>query len=252
MWRQAKRKLLIGALKSEYAKRTYDFLPTWLISYIMRLFVDFMLYYRLRVPVESLANNWGLYYASNLCISVVISVIVTMCSPFFYDVVWQYETHIKNFTNQVANHMSWQYFYMWQTRIVVALSILGIIVLSWVEVTSMWLIECIIHTLICGFILSKYEELREYLSKPKIVYWNHIDCSVNIKPIVAVKSACKTIKKSYHDSSLIEEYLPPKRATVVNIDALKKKFHEKQAQKNNMFIFNNVQINIFTDYCGKN
>jgi len=248
MWRQAKRKLLIGALKSEYAKRTYDFIPTWLISYIMRLFVDFMLYYRLRLPVESLSKNVSLYYASNLFISVLISVIVTMCSPFLYDVVWQYEKHIKKFTNQVANNMSWQYFYIWQTRIVVALSILGIIILSRVELTSIWLIECIIHTLICGFILSKYEELREYLSTPKIVYWNQTICSANIKPIVDVKSACKIIR--YYSDSLIEDYLPPKRATIVNIDVLKKKFHEKQ--KNNILIFNNVQINIFTDYCGKN
>jgi len=243
MWKYAKRKLLIGALKSDYAKRSYDFLPTWLISYILRLFVDFMLYYRLRVPVEQLVHGWGLY-VGNFCIAVVISVFVTMCSPFFYDIVWQYEEHIKKFTNHVADHMSWDYFYVWQTRIVVMLALLCIIIFSYVEITSIWLIECIIHTLICGFVLSKYEELREYISKPRIVHCEYVNMRANVKNIYSVPSACKQVHHSYHDSEWIEDYQKPKKAIVVNTDVLK--------QKQTTIIVNNVHINIFTDYCGRN
>jgi hypothetical protein len=251
MWKYAKRKLLIGALKSDYAKRSYDFLPTWLISYFLRLVVDFILYYRLRVPIES-THNLGVYYATNLCVAVVISVGVTMCSPFFYDVVWQYEQHIKKFTNHVADHMSWHYYYIWQTRIFIALSLLAIAVLSWVEVTSMWLIECIVHTLICGFILSKYEELREYLSKPRVVFWEYNDATVHIKTMITVKSACMKVLVRYQSSALIEDYVSPKRAVVINMNAYVQKITLKQKNTLNNFVFNNVQINIFSDYTGKN
>ncbi len=153
------------ALTSDYAKRTYDMLPTWILSYVLRTFVDFAIFYRLYT------GN----YLVNLMMSVFVSVVVTMASPFFYDLVWQYKDNIQKFTNHVVKNMSWDYFYKWKTRIslTTASILIFILYMDWIVVTNWWIIECIIHTVVCGFILTKYDEVKEYISKP-----HPIECNV--------------------------------------------------------------------------
>ena len=147
------------ALTSDYAKRTYDVIPTWVVSYILRTFVDFVIFYRL----------YTRNYLVNLMMSIAISVAVTMASPFFYDLVWQYKENIQKFTDHVVRNMSWDYFYMWKNRIALTVSgtLIFILYMDWIVVTNWWIIECIIHTVVCGFILGKYDEVKEYISKPR-------------------------------------------------------------------------------------
>jgi hypothetical protein len=229
-YKYVKRKLLIGALKSDYAKRTYDFLPTWLVSYALRLIVDFMLYYRLRVD----------YYLLNMLIAVLVSTSVTMCSPLFYDLVWQYEERIQKFTNHVADHMSWKYYYKWQTRIVLGTSLILIIILTQFSITSVWLIECIIHTLVCGYILSKYDEWRDYYSKPALVFCERFDTNDDIRKIIYVKSGLRHVKICTTDigESIIEDYKQPLHATIVT------KFITKNVSKS-IVKTKNINLNMF-------
>lgn len=147
------------ALTSDYAKRTYDVIPTWILSYIIRTFVDFALFYRL----------YTRNYLVNLMMSVVVSVVVTMSSPFFYDLVWQYKDNIQKFTDHVVRNMSWDYFYTWKNRIALTTAsvLIFILYMDWIVVTNWWIIECILHTVVCGFILGKYDEVKEYISKPR-------------------------------------------------------------------------------------
>jgi len=268
MFANARRKIVksftIGALKSDYARRVYDFIPTWIISYVLRFIVDFMFYYRLRIPLEVISDAGGslkiLYYLLNVLIAVVVSAGITMCSPFFYDLVWQYEGHIKKLTNHVADHMTWDYYYTWQTRIIVGMAAVAIIILNYVQVTSVWLIECIIHTLICGFILTKYEEIREHISKPAQVHWEYVD----EKPHIYKYQIVKTHKEQYAmknfasplDSSIISDYIPPSRAKVINVNNyltqnLTQNLTHKLAIKNKTVLkVKNLQINILADYDG--
>lgn len=270
MFANAKRKLIIGALKSDYAKRTYDFIPTWLISYILRLIVDFMLYYRLRLPTEL---SPYLYYPLNMLIAVVVSVGVTMASPLFIDIVLQYEKHIQKFVNGVADRMSWEYYYTWQTRIVVAISLILIVVLCFVQISSMWAIECIIHTLMCGFILSIYEEWKITIMKPQNVYYEEIDVTVKSSKYVVVATRKESYaKKDYIDSTsmVIYDYKQPSRAKKVNIDEMRaetmnvntlnvdKMLVNNLNVKNSLKVNNtqvlkirNLQINLIMDYEGK-
>jgi hypothetical protein len=156
-----KKYALKTALKSDYARRTYDVLPTWIVSYVLRNFVDFVLYYRIITQ----------YYLLNLGIAIIISIMVTMASPFFYDVVWQYKGHIQKFTDHIVNHMSWNYYFTWRNRFVLiaASVVIMILYMDWIIITNWWVIECIIHTLVCGFILGKYDEVRNYITKPKVM-----------------------------------------------------------------------------------
>jgi len=269
MFANAKRKLIIGALKSDYAKRTYDFIPTWLISYILRLIVDFMLYYRLRLPVT---ENY-LYYPLNMLIAVVVSAGITMCSPIFYDLVLQYEKHIQKFVNHVSDRMTWNFYYTWQTRIVVALSLILIVVLCFVQISSMWAIECIIHTLICGFILSIYDEWKLTIMKPQAVYYEEVDVSVKSSKYVIVATRKESyFKKDYIDSTsmVIYDYKQPSRAKKVNIDEMRadtinvNTLNVDKMLVNNLNVKNslkvnttqvlkirNLQINLIMDYEGK-
>lgn len=262
MFANAKRKLIIGALKSDYAKRTYDFIPTWLISYTLRLIVDFMLYYRLRLPTEL---SPYLYYPLNMLIAVVVSVGVTLASPLFIDLVLQYEKHIQKFVNKVSDRMTWEYYYTWQTRIVVALSLILIIVLCFVQISSLWAIECIIHTLICGFILSIYEEWKLTIMKPQVVYYEVMDESVKSSKYVVVATRKESYaKKDYIDSTsmVIYDYKQPSRGKKVNIDELRAEtinvntLNVEKMLVNNLNIkqvlkIRNLQINLIMDYEGK-
>lgn len=248
-----KKKLIIGALKSDYAKRTYDFIPTWIVSYVLRLIIDFLFYFRLRFIVDpAWTFGWKcIYWPVNMLIAIVISVLVMMASPFFYDIVWQYEKHIKKFTNHIADQMSWNYYYIWQTRIVLILSGIMIIVLLFVEITSYWLIECILHTLICEYILGQYEEWRLTIMKPQVVYWEEFNASVSAKKYTTFNTAVpKYAKKAYYDTAYINEYISPKRAKVVNLQYLKNIYINttKNSVKNKLQITNIFNIVIFDDY----
>jgi hypothetical protein len=242
-----KKKLIIGALKSDYAKRTYDFVPTWIISYILRFIVDFLFYFRLRFIIDpAWTLGWKcIYWPANMLVAVGISVIVTMSSPLFYDLVWQYKKHIKKFTNHIADRMTWNYYYIWQTRIALILSGLAIAILLMVEITSYWLIECIIHTLICGYILGQYEEWRATIMRPQVVYWEQFDASAKAQTAYAFNTAVpQYAKRAYYDTEYIPEYVAPSRAKVI-----------KNVTKNqlNVTVKNKLQIlnvMIFDDYQG--
>lgn len=216
-----KRKLLIGALKSDYAKRAYDFLPTWIISYILRVVVDFLLYYRLKLPLEN--TPLYVYYPVNMCIAVLTSICVTMCSPFFYDVVWQYETYIKEFTNHVADHMTWDYYYKWQQRIAAVIAIALVVIFSFVSISPAWLVECIVHTVICGIILGKYEEWRIVIAKPAPVFYEVYDARIRVYQIKYVRIIPKIVKRCYADTELIVDYKAPLKARVVHMKDRKRK-----------------------------
>ena len=245
-----KKKLIIGALKSDYAKRTYDFIPTWIVSYILRLIIDFLFYSRLRFTIDpAWTLGWKcIYWPTNMFIAVGISIIVTLASPFFYDLVWQYEKHIMKFTNHVADKMTWNYYYIWQTRIAVMLAGIAIVILLMVEITSHWLIECIIHTLICGYILGQYEDWRETIMKPQVVYWEQYDATIKTQTAYTFSTATPSFaKKAYYDTTLINEYTAPLRAKVINTQ-----LYIKNSVKNTIVI-NNTQVNImiFDDYEGE-
>lgn len=260
MFANARRRVVknftVGALKSDYAKRIYDFIPTWIISYILRTIFDFMFYHRFKIPIETITDAHislkVLYYLFNMFIAVVVSVGVTMCSPFFYDVVWQYEDHIKKLTNHVADHMTWDYYYTWQTRIVVIIAAIAIAILSYVEVTSSWIIECIIHTLVCGFILTKYEELREHISKPAPVYWEYVEEKPRIYKYQVVKAHNEYhVLKSFASTSNIK-LKHPSRAKVININNYIQNYQNFQTLnltvKKTIMKVKNLQINVFADY----
>lgn len=253
-----KKKLIIGALKSDYAKRTYDFVPTWIVSYVLRFIIDFLFYFRLRFVIDpAWTFGWKcIYWPANMIIAVGISVLVTMASPFFYDIVWQYEKHIKKFTNHVADRMTWNYYYIWQTRIVLILAGLAIATLLMIEVTSYWLIECIIHTLICGFILGQYEEWRMTIMRPQVVYWEHYDATVKTETAYTFSTSVpKYAKRAYYDTTYINDYVTPQRAKVVNLGTYIKNTTKNQLNitvKNKLQVTNNIMnVVIFDDYEGE-
>lgn len=257
-----KKKLIIGALKSDYAKRTYDFIPTWIVSYVLRFIIDFLFYFRLRFYIDpAWTLGWKcIYWPANMLIAVGVSVIVTLASPFFYDIVWQYEKHIKKFTNHVADRMTWNYYYIWQTRIALILSSLAILTLLMVEITSYWIIECIIHTLICGFVLGQYEEWRTTIMRPQVLYWEQYDASVKAQTYTTFSTAVpKFAKKAYHDTTYINDYVTPQRAKVVNPQVLINTYIRNTTKnqlnitvKNKLQINNNVlNVMIFDDYEGE-
>lgn len=241
-----KRKFIIGALKSDYAKRTYDFLPTWLVSYVLRFIVDFLFYFRLRFYVDpSWTFGWKcIYWPLNMAIAVGISVIVVLCSPFFYDLVWQYEKHIKKFTNHVADHMSWNYYYIWQTRIALGMSACAIAILLCIEVTSYWIIECILHTLICGYILGQYEDWRVTIMKPRDVQWEYYDASIKIQTAyVCTIPTPSYIKRAFHDTTYISEYKAPLQAKVINIGTYIKNVTKNQVKNQTKNVTQNIVKN---------
>ena len=150
---RAKGELIDNALRSDYMKRTYDYVPTWIISYLLRFIVDLFIYYQLRSSTAGWVST--LY---NMVVSVVISVVLSIFSPFFYDLADKYNDQISQFTNHVTKRMTWDYFYKWQTRIGAFVGLTAIIALYFVQITSVWVIECIVHTMICGFVTGLIED----------------------------------------------------------------------------------------------
>ena len=155
----------------------------------------------------------------------------------------------------------------------VALSLMLIVVLCFVQISSMWAIECIIHTLVCGFILSIYNEWKLTIMKPQVVYYEEIDETVKSSKYIIVASRKESyVKKDYIDSTsmVIYDYKQPNHAKKVNVDELRAEtinvntLNIDKMLVNNLNIKNslkvnttqvlkirNLQINLFMDYEGK-
>lgn len=233
---QLKNYAINSALTSDYARRTYDFIPTWILSYILRTFIDFVLFYRF----------YTRYYFVNMFMAVIVSVAVTIASPFFYDIVWQYKDHIQKFTDHVVRNMSWNYYFKWKNRIVLtsACVIIAILYMDWIVVTNWWIIECIIHTLVCGFILGKYDEVKEYVSKPKQLEYTVANEGAP-QFIQIVHLPLRQVRVA--SANLNECFLPHSRPTM----------KAKKIVIRNEKVVNNTSIDIFggmkiiNDYSGK-
>lgn len=248
--KQLKKYALKTALKSDYARRTYDVLPTLLISYVMRTVVDCLIFYRL----------YTTYTLLNLLLSIIVSVAVTITSPFFYDVVWQYKDHIQKFTDHIVDHMTWNYYFTWRNRIVLLLVITTIFILymDWIVITNWWVIECIIHTLVCGFILGKYDEVKDIIMKPTSVYFQVYDLKKEarealrfINPVHMPIRQIRYFNANAEDCFRFHEYQLTIRAkkVFINNGTIINNTINKTVNNNNTVIMGDIVI--IADYCSK-
>ena len=183
-----------------------------------------------------------------------------MASPFFYDVIWQYKEHIHKFTDHVVDHMSWNYYFTWRNRIVilVASTAIGILYMKWVVITNWWVIECIIHTLVCGFILGKYDEIKETIMKPVPVVYRVYDLKREAREAQRfINPVHIPVRQIRHASTNADErfrfhgYQPSVRAKKVFINngiVAKNKIVNKSVN-NTLNVMGNVFI--ISDYCPK-
>lgn len=158
-----------GRFATANVTRNYaNMIPLMIVSMIIRMFVNWILFYRLR------SGRWFL----DFCIAIVISVFTSVISPFFYAIAETKKKELLKITNNTLDHLfgiqptssgqiGWAYLLDMRNKIFLCICCFLLIVLQFVEITSYDIQEFIIHLLISSWIVDKFQQWQEYIMRPK-------------------------------------------------------------------------------------
>ena len=220
-------------LKSNFTREKINILPMLIVSMVFRTILNFLLFERLITG----------YKIIDFLFSVIITVLITIISPFIYKSISVHENIFMKFTNKfVDNFMAngWEYLESIKNRTALTVGLILVLILQFVEVNSRYLQEIIIHGLITGYISDRIQKKIDTLTVPKRLYYgmtridsvepfilgshNHILYNTpiyckEVKPIKGkiikgkiIKSKTKiilptkTIKKEYRKIPVVKKY----------------------------------------------
>ena len=147
---------------AEFARNYANLLPLMITTTLIRMFFSWLICSRLLT-----GNEWF-----DFCVSIIINVVTTIVSPFFYAIVETKKADFLTVTNKTMDHLlgirpsptgliGWDYFFEIRNKIIVTLSIIALIILQFVEITSRDIQRSIIHILISSWIIDRYRQWQE-------------------------------------------------------------------------------------------
>jgi len=153
-----------NALRSKYTIEKLNTIPLSLIAMLLRGILNFLLFSKLITGIHWL----------DFVISMLVTIFVTILSPFFYTAVKSCEPQITKYTNIFIDNFlgpnGWEYVDSLKNIILLSSGVLLIIILQIVEVNSRYLQELIVHTLITGYVSDKILNHLNELSNKRIFY----------------------------------------------------------------------------------
>ena len=151
-------------VRSQYAKEHINSIPMIITSLIVRMVINFLIISKLKTGLSWL----------DFIISISITVIVTILSPFFFTSIEVHKEGFIYYTNIfINNFLGYEYEYMetFKNVILVIISIILIIVLQFVEITSRYIQKIIIHSIITGSIAYLFQLWIDNLRRVTRLYY---------------------------------------------------------------------------------
>jgi hypothetical protein len=152
-------------LRSKYARNTINVLPMSIVAVIFRIVVSFLILSRITI---------GIWWLDSI-ISVAVTVIMTLLSPFFYKSVKAHEDIFLVYTNDFMDNFmgpdGWVYVENVQNRIFLIVGMGLMILFKLVDINSDHLFWMVFHGMITGFISGQIQQRLDEISDPQQVYY---------------------------------------------------------------------------------
>lgn len=219
-------------IRSKYAIDKLNTIPLVIFSSILRSIIGFLIFNNLKTGDRH--TDFG--------ISVCLTVVTTISSPFFFAMASSQSIFFENYTNILIKDISRTegYNYYTKRRILykTIIMIFIIVVLNFVTITSFYIQEIIFHSLVSSWIVEIIE--RTYKWKHKIVQLHYgINCYYTTIYCLTEKNflTIPLRKIKYCDTEtdtvpcFIENYIRPIEAKIININDLKKEHEENKLKE---------------------
>lgn len=208
--------ILEKMVRSDQAGEHLNALPLSLVAMSLKASLNFLIMYRLATG----------YTIPDVALSMVVTCFTAFLSPAFYTFARQYEPELLRFTRHVRERVlapqGLDYALTWRNRGVLAASAGTIVMLKTVDVDSNYLVRCIVEWLLSFWIADQINQYRDALYVPQTVEWyQEFLPPVNKRYIEYVKVPLRKVKYVTPPRRLIEEYVKPQRATLVQPRARK-------------------------------
>lgn len=208
--------------RSKFAREKINTIPMSVVSMITRTIANFLVFSRLRTG----------YHWFDFIMSMIITVLITVFSPFFYTSVKAHEESFMKYTNIFVDNFlgpnGWEYVENIKNRIVLALGITVLIILQFVEINSRYLQELIIHTLITGYVSDQILQWIENLPKIRVFYTG----MESIQPQYIVPAILPYRKaKLCHTKNRVFRELKPLKALFIPHDKIGEHVKNKSTEK---------------------
>ena len=139
-------------VRSEYARKNVNAIPMTIISLIIRIVFNFLLISRTKT------GTWWL----DFIFSIIITIIITLLSPFFYTSIKAHRDGFMYYTNIFLNGLlepgDPEYIERLKNRVLIITGIILIIILQFVEINSMYVQVLVVHSLITGIISNMLQQ----------------------------------------------------------------------------------------------
>ncbi len=133
-------------LRSKYARENVNAIPMTIVSVLLRLIFNFLILSKLKT------GNWWV----DFIVSVVITIIITLFSPFFYISIKAHSDVFMHYTDMILDGMLKPgepgYAEMVKNRVLIFMGIILIVLLEFLNITSRYVQELLLHSLITGII----------------------------------------------------------------------------------------------------
>lgn len=167
---------------SEYARENVNLIPIMITSILIKNLIIFLLYNRLQT-----GNR-----INDLFISILITLVCSGLSPVIYEACTKqapfYMMYTNNFMNNLFSTGGIDYFIQWKNKILFTGTLFMICLLHLIEITSEFLIDTLICSLVTGVICNTVQ----FYTIPKqnsIVIKNQNQNQINIQNNISIKDS---------------------------------------------------------------
>lgn len=177
-------------LRSKFAREKINTIPMTLVTIIVRSILNVLLFSKFVTGYKIL----------DFTISVIITIIITLLSPFLYKSVEVHKDGFMSYTNSFMDRFmgqdGWEYIETVKNRSLLTIGLTIIMLLQFIEVNSRYLQEIIVHTLITGFIS---DQIQKYIETPKVFWFDtgYIGMQYIDPPIINILGPHNKIEYKY-------------------------------------------------------
>jgi len=204
-------------LRSKYARENVNVIPMTIVSVLLRLIFNFLVLSKLKT------GNWCL----DFIVSVVITIIITLFSPFFYISIKAHSDVFMHYTDIILDGMLEPgepgYAEMVKNRVLISMGIILIVLLEFLNITSRYVQELLLHSLITGIISEFIQcQLDKLIVKRKLyIGMTYIEKECHIFGPEHIFVYPYKIINYHHTKNRIILGAKPQRATIIKKKKLK-------------------------------
>jgi hypothetical protein len=201
-------------MRSNYTREKINSIPLIVLTLVIRIVFNFLI-------VRSLKSEiWWI----DFIVSITITVITTLLSPFIYVSIEVHKDIFKKYTEIFIENFlgpnGYEYLEMVKNVIMFIIAVSMIIVLQFVEISSRYIQYLIIHAMITGGISDLFQRWIDRVMKRRVWIGMTYIHSVKPKKFKIVTIPYKTIQYCHTKNREIIGAIP-ERATIVKKDKIK-------------------------------